>query len=190
LRVERLFLRANPVKLRLEDITAEAKEIAFVEPEIEINRVLAQGPVRDYRVDGPIAVTLSYYRAGTDVFLEGRLQANTVATCARCAEDFSGANHREFRLVMAAKSVGIETDPGLRADDLEFSMYEGDEIDLAPLVREQLLLALPTRPLCHDDCRGLCPQCGIDLNRGECRCETARPDPRLAVLRSLKIVRN
>jgi uncharacterized protein len=178
------------VKLRLEDIAAEAKETAFAEPEQEINRTLAQGPVHEYRVEGPIAVTMSFYRAGMDLFFEGRLRADTVATCARCAEDFKASTDRAFRLVMAPKSVGIDSDPGLRADDLEFSLYEGDEIDLAPVIREQLLLALPTRPLCREDCRGLCAHCGINLNRGECRCETAQPDPRFAVLRSLKIVRN
>ena len=178
------------MKLRLEDITAEAKEISFAEPEIEINRILAQGPVREYHVNAPIAVTLSYYRAGTDLFFAGQLKAQTVATCARCAEEFDSSNDRAFRLVMAPKSVGMDTDPGLRADDLEFSLYDGDEIDLGPLVREQLLLALPTRPLCKDDCRGLCAHCGINLNRGQCQCRAPAPDPRLAVLRSLKIVRN
>lgn len=178
------------MKLRLDDIAAEAKDIAFVEPEVEVNRTLAQGPVREYRVEGPIAVTMTYYRAGTDLFFVGRLKADTVANCARCAEDFKEPTDRAFRLVMAPKSVGMDSDPGLRADDLEFSLYEGDEIDLGPLIREQLLLALPTRPLCREDCRGLCPHCGINLNRGECGCETAQPDPRFAVLRSLKIVRN
>ncbi len=178
------------MKLRLEDITAEVKEITFAEPEREVNRILAQGPVREYHVNAPIAVTLSYYRAGTDLFFAGQLHAQTVATCARCAEDFDSASDRSFRLVMAPKSVGMETDPGLRADDLEFSLYDGDEIDLGPLVREQLLLALPTRPLCQDDCRGLCAYCGINLNRGKCECQAPTPDPRFAVLRSLKIVRD
>ena len=177
------------MKLRLEDITAEAKEIAFVEPEMEINQILTQGPVREYRVEGPIAVSVSHYRAGTDLFFEGRLKAQTGATCARCAEDFNTPNDRPFRLVMAPRSIGMDTEPGLRADDLEFSLYDGDMIDLGPLIREQLLLSLPTRPLCRDDCRGLCPHCGINLNRGQCQCRAAQPDSRFAVLRSLKIVR-
>jgi uncharacterized protein len=178
------------VKLRLDDITADAKEADFAEPETETNRVLAQGPVREYRVEAPIAVNVSYYRAGTDLFFAGKLKAETAATCARCAEEFKTSSERKFRLVMAPRSVGMDGDAALHADDLEFSLYDGDEIDLSPLVREQLLLALPTRPLCREDCRGLCPICGINLNRGECRCETHQPDPRFAVLRSLKIGRN
>ena len=82
------------MKLRLEDITAEAKELTFVEPEMEVNRILAQGPVREYHVNAPIGVTVSYYRAGTDLFLAGSLKAQTVATCARCAEDFKAFNDR------------------------------------------------------------------------------------------------
>lgn len=183
-------IQGHSVKLRLEDITAEAKELTFVEPEMEINRILAQGPVREYHVNAPIGVTVSYYRAGTDLFIAGTLTAQTDATCARCAEEFKASNDRAFRLVMAPKSIGMDGDAGLRADDLEFSLYDGAEIDLGPLVREQLILALPTRPLCQDDCRGLCPHCGINLNRGECQCRSSQSDPRFAVLRSLKIGRN
>ncbi len=59
-------------------------------------------------------------------------------------------------------------------------------MDLSPLIREQVLLALPTRPLCQEDCRGLCPHCGINLNRSACGCRVETVDPRLEALRSLK----
>jgi uncharacterized protein len=69
---------------------------------------------------------------------------------------------------------------------LALSYYEGEEIDLTPLVHEQIILALPTRPLCGEACRGLCPRCGANLNAAPCGCPTAPPaDPRLAVLHSL-----
>jgi len=176
------------VKIRIDDITAEAKDISFLEPEAEINRILGQGPAREYTVRAPIAVSLSHYRAGTELFFAGQLAAKTQAVCARCAEEFEGSNQRPFRFVLAPKSIGMG-DADLRADDLEFSLYEGEEVDLGPLVREQLLLALPTRPLCRDDCRGLCARCGANLNRVECGCQAEQLDPRLAVLRSLKIAR-
>ena len=77
-------------------------------------------------------------------------------------------------------------EPGrLSADDLALSYYEGDEIDLTPLVHEQTILALPTRPLCRETCRGLCPRCGANLNSGACGCPAAPPDARLAVLHTL-----
>jgi uncharacterized protein len=174
------------VKLRIDDITADVREIAFPEPEREINRVLGQGPIQDYRLEGPVNVSLSYYRAGTDVFLMGEIGAVATAACARCAEEFRIAKERAFRCVLSPKAAGYDAETDLRADDLEFSLYEGDEVDLTPLIREQVILALVERPLCREDCRGLCPHCGANLNQSACACQDEARDPRLAVLRTLK----
>jgi uncharacterized protein len=177
------------VKLRVDDITADAKELAFSEPEGEINRALGLGPIREYRLEGPVSVVLSYYRAGTELFFRGELTAATVATCARCAEEFIAPSDRSFRYVLAPRSIGDERNADLRAEDLEFSLYEGEEVNLTPLIREQMLLALPTRPLCREDCRGLCPRCGANLNEGDCGCVIENADARLSVLRSIKLRR-
>lgn len=177
------------MKLRVDDITAEAKELSFSEPEGEINRLLGLGPIREYHLEGPVNVELSYYRAGTELFFRGELKAATVATCARCAEEFSAPSGRSFRYVLAPRSMAGDGKGDLRAEDLEFSFYDGEEVNLSPLIREQMLLALPTRPLCREDCRGLCPHCGANLNERDCGCETKSPDPRLFVLRSLKLRR-
>ena len=175
------------MKLRVQDITAEAREVSFLEPEKEINRTLASGPTREYRLEGPVRVDLSHYRAGTELFLSGTLRAATViAQCARCAEDFVSPTVRSFRYVLAPRSVGYDEKADLNADDLEFSVYDGEEVDLTPLILEQTLLALPTRPLCREECRGLCPQCGANLNDNQCGCVISVPDPRLAVLSSFK----
>jgi uncharacterized protein len=178
------------VKLKVDDIAADAREITFAEPEQDINRVLEQGPVHEYRIKEPVEVLLSYYRSGMDLFLSGRIKARIAADCARCAEECESASDRSFRLVLSPKVVGYGEETDLKADDLEFSLYEGDEIDLSPLIREQILLALPTRPLCQEDCRGLCPRCGANLNRVKCNCRTEWLDPRLDVLRTIKLQRS
>lgn len=177
------------MKLRIDDITAQVKEIHFVEPEAEVNRLLDHGPIREYHVNHPFSVELSYYRSGMELFFSGSLHAEVTATCARCAEDFNVASDRDFRFVLAPKSVGSLNGKDLNAEDLEFSVYEGEEVDLSPLMREQLLLALPTRPLCQDRCRGLCPQCGVNLNLKSCDCAAQKLDPRFEALRALKITR-
>jgi DUF177 domain-containing protein len=177
------------VKLRIEDITAQAKELRFAEPESEVNRVLGQGSIAEYHVDGPMRVEVAYYRAGTELFFAGTLSADVTAQCARCAEEFSATVARPFKFILTPRVVGYEKRNDLGLEDLELSLYDGDEVDLSPLIREQQLLALPTRPLCRDDCRGLCPQCGVNLNRTQCGCTAPAGDPRLAVLRSLKLGR-
>ena len=178
------------MKLRVDDITAEAKEMSFAEPQGEINRVLEKGPLTEFRIQEPIEVTVSYYRAGTELFFEGGLHASTTAICARCAEEFAAPSDREFRFVLAPKVIGFDKDNDLRDEDLEFSLYDGDHVDLSPLITEQFLLSLPTRPLCREDCRGLCPRCGVNLNYTECECDTQVGDPRLAALRDLKVGRS
>ncbi|MGH7916007.1 MAG: YceD family protein [Candidatus Binataceae bacterium] len=174
------------VKLRVEDITAEAKELSFVEPEQELNRILARGSVNEYRLETPIAVDVAYYRAGTELFFQGVLKAMTRACCARCAEEFELPRERAFHYVLAPRVIGYDRQADLRAEDLEFSLYEGEQVDLTPLIREQMLLALTERPVCREECQGLCPHCGANLNDGDCGCRDEAFDPRLSVLRSIK----
>jgi uncharacterized protein len=177
------------VKLRVDDITAEGREISFAEPEHEVNRTLVRGTLHEYFVKAPLRVSLSYYRAGTEVFITGTLDTATTAACSRCAEEFDLPSRRRFRYVLAPKAMSDNKDFALRAEDLEFSFYGGDEIDLTPLIREQALLALAERPLCREECRGLCPQCGANLNENDCGCSSGGLDPRFAVLRNLKVGR-
>src|SRR5919112_562701 len=74
----------------------------------------------------------------------------------------------------------------LQAEDLILSAYEGDAVDLDEIVREQTLLALPSRHLCREDCKGLCQKCGANLNENQCSCEQGETDPRWAALADLK----
>src|SRR6185503_8978804 len=74
------------------------------------------------------------------------------------------------------------------AKDLNTNVYRDDRIDLNEILREQFYLALPMKPLCRENCAGLCPQCGMNRNTGTCSCATEIVDPRLAPLRGLKQV--
>lgn len=177
------------MKLRIDDITGEAKELAFAEPELAINRTLAAGPVHEFSLTEPVAVVVSYYRAGTELLLNGELKATTIAVCARCAEEFETLSTRNFRYILVPRVIGEHNGRDERGDDLEFAVYDGDEVDLGPLVQEQVLLALPTRPLCREDCRGLCPQCGLNLNEHQCACRAGGLDSRMAIVRTLKLHR-
>lgn len=74
-------------------------------------------------------------------------------------------------------------DPGLTDEET----YEGKQIDLRPALREGVLLNVPPSPLCSDDCKGLCPTCGKDLNEGDCRCDRTAVDPRWAALKGIQL---
>ncbi len=173
------------MKIALDDIKATPKELAYTEGVDELNARLERG-VHDYRVPRGLDVRVEYYRAGLDVFFHGSLHGEVVGTCARCLEEYAFGLDHPFVFVLEPRAAAPSESARLSAEDLALSYYEGDEIDLTPLVHEQIILALPTRPLCGESCRGLCPRCGANLNAGACGCPAAPPDLRLAVLHTLR----
>ena len=90
----------------------------------------------------------------------------------------------DLQYLPQADNVG-EGELEVAEEDLGVAFYEANTIDLGQLMREQFYLALPMKPLCGPECRGLCPQCGANRNRGECGCQVQWEDPRLAPLRRL-----
>ena len=112
------------------------------------------------------------------------MRTTVIGQCARCLERFEFAHAPRFSFIMVPhRAAGPKTISPASGD---LTWYEGEEIDVSPMLRERMLLALPTLPLCREDCRGLCAQCGSDLNAGPCGCPRAAGDPRFAVLRNLK----
>jgi uncharacterized protein len=110
-------------------------------------------------------------------------------TCSRCLDPFPLQVETQARLTFCRVTgqVSLEKEMELTLEDLESAPFEGDEIDLWPPVYEQIVLSLPMKPLCHEDCRGLCPVCGVNRNRESCLCSDRKVDPRWECLRSLKI---
>jgi uncharacterized protein len=178
------------MKIPVDDITQSPKEIRFSESIEALNEIYANSTVREYRFPSCLEVDLSYYRAGQQLFFHGRFRGTLQATCSRCLQNFSFELNKEFDFVLSPSPAN----PGrgaeeLNRDDLGLSYYSTEEIDLAPLITEQVILALPTRPLCAEDCRGICGGCGANLNAEACVCSSSAGDPRMAIFRTLKVGR-
>ena len=108
------------------------------------------------------------------------------SACSRCLEGFRVPVRAPFDLLfLPAASEPASPEQEIEDDDLGTSYYRDGVIDLADVVREQLSLALPMKPLCQEGCRGLCPECGTNLNSGACDCAPRWEDPRLAPLKAL-----
>jgi uncharacterized protein len=172
------------MKIQVADITESPRELKYAEGVDELNGRLARG-ASEYQLPSELGIDVSYYRSGSDLFFHGSLRGRVRATCGRCLEEYEFALDLPLTLVLAPREETAGVARELSADDVALTFYEGKEVDLTPLVYEQILLALPTRPLCHDDCRGLCPSCGANLNLARCTCAPASAIPRLAVLRDL-----
>ena len=117
----------------------------------------------------------------------GQLRGELELACSRCVEPFTLPIVAEFdlRYVPRMENAG-EGEKEVEEDDLTTAFYDGDEIDLGLLIMEQFHLALPMKPLCGPGCKGLCPECGTNLNTGSCGCTREWTDPRLEVLKQLK----
>jgi uncharacterized protein len=178
------------MKISVDEIPQSPKEIDFSESIGELNQIYSREGSRDFGFPPSLAVHLAYYRSGAEIFFNGSFRGVFTGRCGRCLDEFEFELEKKFDFFLTPnpkKSAhGAEE---LRGDDLGLSYYASDEIDLAPLIGEQVLLALPTRPLCAENCHGLCGQCGANLNRDTCHCAGAGDDPRMALFRTLKVGR-
>ena len=178
------------MKISVDEIPQSPKEITFSESIEELNELYRRSNNRDFGFPPCLEVGLVYYRSGSDIFFSGSFHGCFTGLCGRCIEEYSFALDKEFEFVLTPDPTrGDRRAEELHRDDLGLSYYASDEIDLAPLIAEQVMLALPTRPLCSDACRGLCATCGANLNKETCSCAAAADDPRMAIFRSLKVGR-
>ena len=149
--------------------------------------------------DGPaeaLRFEVNGHRMGADLYLEGTLAGTFALTCGRCLRRYRQPVREGFRLVLEPAGDRVPADPEgaaalardgvFLADELESGWFRGGELDLAPYVLELIALVLPVQPVCKEDCRGLCPRCGVDRNRESCDCAEARPESPFAALQRLR----
>jgi uncharacterized protein len=154
------------VIVRVPDLSGEVRRVEFAEPAAGLNEVLGSARRHaEQRFDEDLHVEAEIYKEGTDVYFEGTISGCVTCTCPRCVDEFRWPLNRDFRFLIVKAPTGQDFD-----DDLGLDHYEGDELDLGRLAREQALLALDDGALCSEACRGLCPRCGVNLNRESCTC--------------------
>ncbi len=186
------------MKICIEDILSSPTAITFTEDaQALFSGQDAKEYSQEYSFEESPSIRMSHFRSEKDVFLNGTIQGRLSGQCGRCLEPYAFSLDREFSLVLSPQpALGQEIELGqeLREDELSTSFYHGDNIDVSSLVQEQILLTLPSVPLCKEECRGLCAQCGADLNQETCECQRTQQaqrewkeqDPRLAILSSLR----
>lgn len=146
--------------------TSSQTELSY--PSIRVASDLALAPLQG-------SFTATHISEG--IYINGQLESMFPVECVRCLADMS------IRLVIELDELFYF--PPWSAPAGEYSVGEDGNLDLAPLIREQSLLAVPSQPLCKPNCAGLCIECGFNLNEGDCGCEDDAIDPRLAALKTL-----
>lgn len=128
-------------------------------------------------------------KIGPEILCQGRVQTGLHVTCARCLKDFNFTVNGKLKahFIPRVEDNNLPDEIELTDLDVEQEYYDEGQIDLSCPVRDLILLSLPQVALCREDCAGLCPECGANLNETNCGCEKEGSfDPRLAVLQQLK----
>lgn len=151
---------------------------------------LASGP-DTYAFVGPITWAVDVTNTGDAILVRGKSTSEATTACARCLEevayDLEGDIDGYF--LIGGEEVEVEEPDDMEGDEFDF-LPDNHKIDLAPLITAGLVLELPRVPLCADDCKGLCPHCGKNLNEGPCDCAAEEPDfseSPFAALKNLKL---
>ena len=122
-----------------------------------------------------------------DIRLRGKFSGKFEVPCARCVEPVEIPLAAEFDLIFRPAAADAEaTERSITAPETEIGYYLKDSLLLEDVLREQVLLSLPVRTLCKEDCKGLCPRCGANRNSQACQCEEGPSDPRWEALSGLR----
>lgn len=170
------------MRIELENLEGGKGHFAHVYQPDDLNPV-------DERVGltAPANVKGSVRLSGNEVFVNGHVDTRAQVECDRCLKPVELPVSADFALEYITGPEYESSDVAeLSEAEMSVSVFDGKGIDVDEIVKEQVLLAVPTRMLCREDCKGICPECGIDKNTGECQCVTDDIDPRWAALRNLE----
>ncbi len=163
-----------------------------------LDEVLRAEPATEFHAAGAAHLAGRATKLGRKVLVQARATVPLKGQCKRCLKPVAlEAQIDLIRSYVPADQLRGQREHRGDTDDareasfdpgtVDEESYEGKEIDLKPAVREQILLQIPGSPLCREDCKGLCPRCGKDLNEGDCGCDRTVLDPRWAALKGLQL---
>lgn len=137
-------------------------------------------------LDTPLQVAVEIYKVGERYALNGEINGGLRLICDRCLEPYHRDIRSVFKVILALPLAdSAKTDVELAEKDMEVGFISDDEIDLREIIREQVYLAIPMKSLCREDCLGLCPGCGTNLNMDDCQCHRTPGHPGFLKLKRL-----
>lgn len=141
---------------------------------------------------GPIRYDITAGREYDHLRVTGRVSTSLTLTCSRCLATYQSAVDSSFTIIFrrgTSDEAALEEEAELSEQDLISAMFSGDEIDLTHEVEEQVAMEVPLKPLCSEDCKGLCHNCGADLNQAPCSCSRENFSIKFSALKDFKAVR-
>jgi uncharacterized protein len=170
-----------PLEAILEEPLSFEFEVPFAREELDREPLVA---VRPARIAGEVTPVEGGHALTASLAWDGRLE------CSRCLAPYDFSHQEEFSLVLYPRKAVSEADLELDREDLDAYFYDDPNVPVAPIVEERIQMAIPMKPLCREDCLGLCVQCGADRNVTRCSCVVEFIDPRWRALELLKQQKN
>jgi uncharacterized protein len=185
------------MRVNIDEIKEAGLRRSWDVPREQLDEMLA-GDRAGYRARGPLHVEVKLEKLERRVRIGARTKAEVTAECGRCLTPVAVDVPVEFEVsLVPAEEVREDESPddgdggpqsgSFAPEDAEEDTYTGKVIDLDPIVREQIVLAVPGYPVCSEGCKGLCTVCGANLNERDCGCDRHVPDPRWAGLKNVKL---
>jgi uncharacterized protein len=180
------------MEIHLEQIKEDGLVLAF-ENSVETFPILAEMVAGgECEFVAPIKAALRALRIGDLVEIDGHIETSVRLPCSRCLKLFETPLKSNFALTYIQHPADVIEDNEtqeveLSAEDMGIVYFQGEKINLKDGIQEQVVMEFPLRPLCNLDCKGLCPECGVDLNEDPCDCDQRPSTGRFAVLKNLKL---
>ncbi len=177
------------MKIRVEEIKDKVLDLSAVDEVAGYPALAAIQESGECTFLEPLDVRLSVAREYDHIRASGRVATKVRLGCSRCLAEYEAAIDSPFTVfyMPAAAGVGQDEEVELTEEDLISATYEGDEIDFSGEIAEQVLTEIPVKPLCKEECKGLCPVCGTDLNETACGCTEESFSIKFGALKNLKI---
>jgi uncharacterized protein len=178
--------------IHIDQIDAAGLDLRF-ETQAQEFPILAEMIARgECDILAPIQTAIRAVRIAGRVDVEGEVRTTVALSCGRCLKAFQTALSSHFALTFTNRSedIALAAEPDdleLHPEEINRIYYQGEKINLQEALQEQVVMAFPIRALCSETCRGLCPQCGADLNAGDCGCSPQTTDSRFAGLKKLNL---
>src|SRR5664280_715269 len=175
---------SNSLKINVVLIPEEGQNFVFSKDGTWFKGCFSDSPdFTLYHVDVNCLIT----RTSGTVFIKGTFSAFIDIDCSRCLECANLPIGGDFAYTLIPAKAETREDLELTPEELEISYYHGDFIDLEPIICEQILLQIPIKALCSEECKGLCPHCGTNLNTASCNCHLNIVNDRMAVLKNFRV---
>jgi len=175
-------------KVDISKIKQDVVDELVVEQEIDL------GMIEDVKLTSPVSIKLHLIKIDQGITLSGILKGEVLLQCDRCLESFNYKIKRDFKIDICEEKHKVESEKAeynvgeLKKEELEKSVCYGNNVNLMEEIRQQIILSLPMKQICKEDCQGLCSNCGVNLNKTTCSCSLENIDPRLAPLK--EVLRN